>query len=226
MSDIESSSTPRRGFLGRLAAGAVGLAAGGLVTKAGAQPRGRIDSLWADSWIKRINGDRRQVFDAMEINSGLPLAMAYLWIQSNHEADQIDMDEICAVVVLRHNAIAMAMNTTIWAKYQLGAANQITDPLTKQPATRNIYSAAMGFPMAPFANAAIDKMVAAGVIFCACNVALNVASADAAAKAGVTKEVALQDWTAGVLPGITVVPSGVYAVGRAQDKECRYCNVT
>ncbi len=226
MDGMEFDPTPRRGFLGRLAAGAVALAAGGLVTKTEAQPRSRTDSLWDDSWLKRIKGDRRQVFDAMEINSGFPLVMAYIWMQSNHDADKIEMKDLSAVVVLRHGAIAMAMNTTIWAKYKLGETYKIMDPLTTQPATRNVFGTAMGFPIPIAPNAAIDKMVAAGVIFCACSVALSVTSAAMAEKGGVTKEVALQEWTAGLMPGITVVPSGVFAVGRAQDKECRYCNVT
>jgi intracellular sulfur oxidation DsrE/DsrF family protein len=32
-----------------------------------------------------------------------------------------------------------------------------------------------------------------------------------------------KDWLAGVLPGIQVVPSGVWAIGRAQEHGCAYC---
>ena len=32
-----------------------------------------------------------------------------------------------------------------------------------------------------------------------------------------------QDWIANLLPGIVVVPSGVLAVSRAQEKGCAYC---
>ena len=32
-----------------------------------------------------------------------------------------------------------------------------------------------------------------------------------------------KEWVAGVLPGIQVVPSGVWAVGRAQEHGCAYC---
>ncbi len=31
------------------------------------------------------------------------------------------------------------------------------------------------------------------------------------------------DWKSGVLPGIQIVPSGVWAVGRAQEHGCAYC---
>jgi hypothetical protein len=32
-----------------------------------------------------------------------------------------------------------------------------------------------------------------------------------------------KEWMAGLLPGIQVVPSGVWAVGRAQEHGCTYC---
>jgi len=31
------------------------------------------------------------------------------------------------------------------------------------------------------------------------------------------------DWVAGLMPGVQVVPSGVLAVSRAQEKGCNYC---
>ena len=223
MDRMDFEPTPRRGFLGRLAAGAAAVAAGGLLTKVGAEAHQPIDGPWDDSWQKRIKGDHRQVFDAMEINSGFPLTMAYVWMSTYGQAYQMKTKDLSAVVVLRHAAIFMAMNTVVWAKYKLGEANNVVDPLTNQPATRNVFSSSAGFPFPPFADAAIDKMVAAGVIFCACSVALTFMSGKMAEKGGVTADVALADWKAGLLPGITLVPSGVLAVGRAQDRECRYC---
>jgi intracellular sulfur oxidation DsrE/DsrF family protein len=32
-----------------------------------------------------------------------------------------------------------------------------------------------------------------------------------------------KEWVAGLLPGIQIVPSGVWAIGRAQEKGCAYC---
>jgi intracellular sulfur oxidation DsrE/DsrF family protein len=32
----------------------------------------------------------------------------------------------------------------------------------------------------------------------------------------------MKDWMAGLLPGIQVVPSGVWALGRAQEHGCHY----
>jgi intracellular sulfur oxidation DsrE/DsrF family protein len=34
-----------------------------------------------------------------------------------------------------------------------------------------------------------------------------------------------KEWLTGLLPGVMVVPSGVWAVGRAQEHKCSYCFV-
>ena len=223
MDGLNFEATPRRGFLGRLAAGAVALAAGGLATKAEAQPRSSANAPWDDTWMTRIKGKHRQVFDAMEVNSGFPLAMAYVWMFTNKDAYNLKPTELSAVVVLRHSAVICAMSDAIWAKYKIGEVNSINDPLTGKPAERNVFAVANGFAIPPFPDASIEKLRDAGVIFCACNVAMGVASSTLGGKIGVSKEDAMKEWIAGLLPGVTRVPSGVLAVGRAQDHECRYC---
>ena len=44
-----------------------------------------------------------------------------------------------------------------------------------------------------------------------------------AANAGVTAEEALKEWTANLIPGVTVIPSGTWGVNRAQEAGCTYC---
>ncbi|MFN2439902.1 MAG: hypothetical protein ABR503_11935, partial [Chitinophagaceae bacterium] len=61
-----------------------------------------------------------------------------------------------------------------------------------------------------------------GVMFCVCDAALTVYSGAVAqgmnANAGELKK----EWVTGLLPGIQVVPSGVWALGRAQERGCGY----
>jgi hypothetical protein len=45
----------------------------------------------------------------------------------------------------------------------------------------------------------------------------------AAGFAGQPKESARQDWVANMFKGVNIVPSGVFAVNRAQAKGCTYC---
>jgi intracellular sulfur oxidation DsrE/DsrF family protein len=41
---------------------------------------------------------------------------------------------------------------------------------------------------------------------------------------GLDAEEVKKEWIAGILPGIQVVPSGVWAVNRAQENGCSYCS--
>jgi intracellular sulfur oxidation DsrE/DsrF family protein len=227
MEGFEMERTPRRGFLSRLAAGTLALAASGFATaKAESAPHSPANSPWDDSWMTRIKGKHRQVFDTMEVNSGFPLVMADIWLMTNHDAYNIAEKDLSAVVVLRHNAICIAMNDAMWTKYKLGEVFSVTDPLTGKPAERNIFATTKDFAIPPFPTSSMESLRGRGVIFCGCNMAMMHYSMVASEKAGVTKDQAMTDWIAGLLPGVTRVPSGVLAVGRAQDHECRYCNVS
>lgn len=52
---------------------------------------------------------------------------------------------------------------------------------------------------------------------------LTIYSGMAAQKMGTDAAATKAEWVAGLLPGVQVVPSGVLAVSRAQEKGCNYC---
>ena len=124
--------------------------------------------------------------------------------------------------MLRHAGFPLALNDATWAKYKIGAAMKIMDPATKAPAVRNPFFNAKPGTL-PVDDMAIDKLLAKGAIFGACNVALHMLSAKFASAGGVTPEIALKDWTAGIIPGITIIPSGTWGVNRSQEAGCSYC---
>ena len=70
---------------------------------------------------------------------------------------------------------------------------------------------------------AIDRLLERGVVFGACNMALQVQSKMLAGNASVTAEEAAKEWAANVIPGITIIPSGTWGVNRAQEAGCTYC---
>jgi hypothetical protein len=62
-----------------------------------------------------------------------------------------------------------------------------------------------------------------GVVFGACNIALQVQSKMLAGNANVTAEEAAKEWAATVIAGITIIPSGTRGVNRAQEAGSTYC---
>jgi hypothetical protein len=157
--------------------------------------------------------------DAFAFNDGFPLAFAYTFMLPY---EGINPSPATAVVILRHAGFPLALTDAVWSKYKIGKEMKIMDPTTKAPAERNpFFNAKPGSLEIP--EMAVDKLLARGTIFGACNVALHFLSAKFAAGAGVTPDVALKDWTAGIIPGITVIPSGTWGVNRAQEAGCSYC---
>jgi hypothetical protein len=125
------------------------------------------------------------------------------------------------VVILRHEAFPLALNHAMWEKYKIGESEKINDPETKAPAVKNPY-----FQAKPGAlrndNTAIDKLLARGTVFGACSVALRGHARRLAKNANVTPEEAAKEFTANIIPGITLIPSGVWGVNRAQEAGCTY----
>ena len=152
--------------------------------------------------------------DAYEVNAGNPLAFAYTFLIPNKSAT--------AVVVLRHGAFPIALGNTMWEKYKIGESLKIIDPETKASAIKNPFLRPKpGVLLAD--DFAIDRLLERGVVFGACNMALQVQSKMLAGNAGVTAEEAAKEWAANVIPGITIIPSGTWGVNRAQELGCTYC---
>lgn len=217
MSSLPAQSAPRRSFIGRLAAGAVALA--GLPLAARHADAAELVA-GPDAWAAPLAlAKHKQVFDAPDLNSGFPMIFAGAYLGTMKATYNQGAH---AVIVLRHFAIAAAMNDAIWAKYKLGEFFKVNDPKTNAPSTRNFFYHSGEGDMA-FPQFSIDKLGDMGATFCVCNIALSVISERAGGTVGVAKDAAYAEWKAGLLPGMNIVASGVLGVGRAQEKGCTYC---
>lgn len=216
-----SLKNSRRKFIGTLALSATaGVTALGASFKKNALPsfHGSDES---EAWFKKIKGSHRVVFDAAEPNNAFSIIWTWGFYATNNQSGSPDSD-ITAVCVFRHNAIPFALEDGLWSKYKLGEVFQVTDNRTQKPAVRNpYYNATDGdFPLNGVDG--IKKMQERGAMFCACNLALVVYSGMIAKKMGLDPEAVRKEWVAGVLPGVQIVPAGIWALERAQSKDCAY----
>jgi hypothetical protein len=218
MINITQDSTamaPRRSLFGRLAGAGALVLAGLASTPSGA----RAAAAEADgpAWPGKLTGRHRQVVDAIEVNSGFPLAFAYTFLLTDPSPGAAT-----SVVVLRHVAFLLSLNSAMWSKYKIGESMKLIDPETQTLAVKNPYLNAKPGVL-PVDEMAVDRLLAGGTIFGACNVALAVLSKKLAGGAGMSADAAAKEWAANVVPGITVIPSGVWGVNRAQEAGCTYC---
>lgn len=214
------SSNSRRQFLGTLAGASAGLSL--LSTPLMAAPRpddGVVED--AEDWFKKVKGKHKIVYDAPEPHDGFPIIWSWVFYKTNNATGSPDND-LTAMVVLRHNAIPLAMQDSLWEKYKFGEVFKINEaggtPLTKNP----YWTPTIGFWTANGIQG-IKDLMSRGAMFCVCDMALSVYSGMVAQGMNMKPEDVKKDWIAGLHPGIQVVPSGVWAIGRAQEKGCAYC---
>jgi hypothetical protein len=211
--------TPRRGFFSRVASvtalGLAGFVSGPLLAQPAAA---RSDG---PDWPGALKGRHRQVVDAYQVNSGAPLSFAHTFLETN-EPPSTNSVSATAVVVLRHGAAPIALGDEMWWKYQIGECFKIIDPETKAPALKNPFLRPKSGVLT-FDDMALDRLLANGTVFGVCNVALQVQSKRLAGNAGVSADEAAKEWAANIVPGITLIPSGVWGLNRAQENGCTYC---
>lgn len=175
----------------------------------------------ADDWFKSIKGKHRIVYDGSTPHDGFPIIWNWAFYLSNNETGSDDKD-ITAMTVLRHKAIPFAFKSSLWEKYNLGEVFGVTDNSTNAPSLRNLYYEPKDgdFPLPVIQG--IKDMQQRGAMFCVCNLAISVYSGAVAQKLGLDPKNLYEEWIAAVQPGIQVVPSGVWALGRAQENGCGY----
>lgn len=221
MKDLDLNS--RRRFLSTIALGAAASSFGMLTGSLhAALPNPTVDYQGdAESWFENVKGSHRIVYDGSTPHDGFPVIWTWAFYFTNNQTNVTD-DDMTAVCVLRHNAIPFALNSSLWKKYELGKMFNVKDNSTGQPSLRNtVYEPQEGdFPMPVIQG--IKDMQGRGAMFCVCNLALQVYSGMAAQAMKLNPDDVYKEWVAAVLPDIQIVPSGVWALGRAQEKECGY----
>ena len=234
--------TKRRSFLGTLATGAAAL---GLVSiasplKLGAQaknpmkggkhlaPKGE-----ADLWFDKVKGRHRVVYDATHPHEVFPFAWPKVFLLTNASTGSPASD--CGVVlVLRHSAICYAFQDSMWAKYnfaevfkanEIGPAFQAADAAIATKTRNPFWNTKPGdFKLPGFGSVdiGIKDLQKDGVMLCVCGAAMVVYSNVIAGMMKMNADDVMKDWKANLIPGIQVVPSGVWALGRAQEHKCGY----
>ena len=220
----DRSLTPRRGFLASALAGATGLAAAPFLsgTSAAAQGPALVSVKWDDSWTGKITGKYRAVLDSPRIEGGAGIFRAGMWLGNYQEMYGLTDQELSAVLVIRHEAIPMVMNSEFWATYgyakrykkeyqDMGEA--LTRPVNYNPFLRFQFGKkSMG----------LEPLIQRGVIVLGCGVAFGQAVADLQKQDKLEWKDAEAKARTFLVPGVTLQPSGIFAVSRAQDAGCNY----
>jgi len=251
MSD-SSPETNRRNFLGQLVVGAAAVATASCAKAqaaapppAPAQPPNSGQTVatastaahstppakqsWDLSWTEKLTGEHRQVFDSPEIGDGMVFHHARTYYAHFGEVYNLKDADLRAVLVIRHHGIPMVLGDSIWEKYDfIGKEAKLKDPTTGKWTRRN-----------PFMNAkpgdkyslvwpdgTLDALIGRGAIVLACNMAFMHFSTTVATRTNQPTDAVVNECKAALVPGVTLMPSGIFAVIRAEEGGCHYLRAT
>lgn len=209
--------TGRRAFLTRMGAAAATLAIDPteLRAEASAAP-----GAWDTSWIDRLaTAKYRVVFNGNVIDDGAVMDYAATFIEHYREVHDTAVTETRPVVVFRRLGTQMALNDHLWERFAIGADLKIKDPVTGSPAQRNVFWRSTG---SSASSNSIESMHQRGMISLVCNVSLGSIGRRLAEQSKRDIAEVQAEVRANLVPGAIAVPSGIYALIRAQHAGCAF----
>lgn len=225
------SSPARRSFLSRLGLAASAAGATFAAGATGARAQTPTGSRWQaarharDDWFDELPGQHRFFFDTTTPDAlADAIQFAGNYFSANTSGYGLEHTDLAVVVGMRHRSAPFAFNDAIWAKYGVTLAKraEFTDPKTKEAPKVNFYT-----PVAPAASAAsaapargrgLAGLMTLGVQFAICDVSTHGIAGMIAAATGGTSEAVYKELTANLIDRARLVPAGIVAVNRAQER--------
>ena len=226
-------SLARRSFLSRLGAGMTVLGAtlaggsGTLQAQSTGNGRWQPSRHPQDDWLDQVPGMHRFVFDTI---SPAGIGTALLYANNFFLASQSDYGlanaDAAVVIVMRHNSTPFAFNDAMWAKYgaPLTERGRFVDPRTKQTPTINVYNSAAQGGLLTNLGTTLDSLAKRGVQFAVCQMATRRLAGMIAGTGGNAENV-YKEIVANLVSNSHMVPAGIVAVNRAQERGYAFASV-
>ena len=216
-----AEATRRRDFLARIGGAGAALALSSCAPPIVAQPPSTARGEWDVSWIDRVRrAKHRAVFDGPQGDVALMLAARYL--ENIETVYGVGAPEVIAVLNLRTRAVHLGLSHAMWEKYPIGEDANVKDPVTGNPARRNVSWAPEPGASAAYAAMSLERLRDRGAVILLCDFALGHLATRLAAKVGASSGVVHAELRGGVVPGAILVPSGIFGLGEAQNAGCAF----
>jgi hypothetical protein len=177
---------------------------------------------WDLTWVDRLRGTSRAVFDSPNVGEGGAIFRAILWREQHEKVLGTASADLTPVVVIRHKAIPLIMNDEFWDHLGIGKDVQWKDEKTGKWTKMNPLSGTSTDGPPEFKDYNIPAFIASGGIVLACNLAFGEIIGQYVDKDKVSHDEATVRAKAHMLPGVILQPSGFFAVLKAQDEGCKY----
>ena len=170
------------------------------------------------TWFEQMKGKHKQVYDFGGLELAVeprPLRFTRNFLDTFRDVYRLEYPDINTAIGISGPAFPMNASDRLWAKYKLGERSKIVDPMTKQPAVRNIF-------YDDGSDISVKAIQARGAVFWQCNVALGGVAQQLATAFQMPVAEVRADLVAGLNPGVRLMPSHVMALALAQERGFTY----
>jgi hypothetical protein len=181
-----------------------------------------LDDKFDVSWTDKVQGKFRAVFDSPGLSEGAGLFRAMIWCDEYKSVYGTARTEMSPVLVVRHEAIHLAMNDEYWKRFKIGKEVKLKTPEGKKWAEANPIRVSPPGTPEKFARYNLETFVAEGGVVLACNLAFSDPISKFQKEDKLDAAAARQRAIEHLIPGVVLQPSGVFAVLRAQEAGCKY----
>jgi intracellular sulfur oxidation DsrE/DsrF family protein len=175
-----------------------------------------------DDWFEQTPAKHRFFFDTAEPAA---FGQAIHWARNFFEASTsgygLTDADAALIICARHASTAFAFSDAMWAKYgQVFSerSSNFVDPKTKQVPVTNLYLATGYGDTLKNNNMSLDVILKRGVRLAVCGMATRRLAGLIAQKYGTATDDVFKELTTNLVPNAHVVPAGIVAVSRAQER--------
>jgi intracellular sulfur oxidation DsrE/DsrF family protein len=224
----ESAASPeRRSFLARLNAGTAAFAALALGSAAKGQVKASPAARWEpvrhdkDDWLDQLPGKHRVIFDTSNAAKlGDALLFANNFLRVNRSEYGVQNGDLAVVIVVRHRSAPFGYNDAMWAKYGSGVAEHAAfeDPKSKGTPKINVFNSSDYGNLLGNRGTTLEALAKQGVQIAVCASATRAVAGEIVRAAGGDANAIFADLSANLVSNARLVPAGVIAVSRAQER--------
>jgi intracellular sulfur oxidation DsrE/DsrF family protein len=215
----------RRSFLSRFGTGAAAFATALAATRADAQSSSSTPVSAArhaeDDWFDVPGAKHRTILDTTSsFGYGRGLFYSNNLFTGNQNGYGLKETDLAIIVSARHEATPFGYNDAMWAKYgqELSVrAGNFLDPKTKVVPTVNVYMAT-GYGDLGNGGVTVEALSKRGVRLAVCSLATRAAAGMIARRTGASVDDVFKELSANLVPNARLVPAGVVAVTRSQER--------
>lgn len=217
-------TTPRRGFITTVLGGAAAFGLSSVLSsykvKDEEEPSSRPEDFKkAELWFDQIkNKKHKMVFDMNKSNNGAALSWALTLMDTYNDAGVPDA-ELGIVIILRYAGGPLAITDPLWEKYGFGKRLDIKDDETKDYIKNNPFTKCKTED-----DDCFELFMKRGGLIGVCKLGTEHSAEGVAEQMKLDKNATVKEFLEHVQQGIQLVPTGIWALNRAQELGCTFCS--